>query len=148
MVRLQTNISILATYIQELKLFQFWEFIKPEFLGQNQINIKSKFQVWKSSLLAAKVLADGVSLSNQAIAKNGHGCRAILVNEGDASKNSIKVSEFNAVEEFLDLLQEGVDEGLVLEDLGQVANEASAGLAVQGPVWWTNWQLMELLLPK
>ena len=130
------NVPILPTNNQELKWFQFWEFIQQEFLVQNQRNVKSKFWVRKSSLLAAESGADGVSLSNQAITKNGHGSRAVLVNEGPASISSI--SEGVAVEESLDLLQDGVDEGLVLEELGQLADEAGAGLAVQGPSKFSN----------
>ena len=79
-------------------------------------------------LLAAEVLADGIGFGDESVAENGHGGGSVLVDEV-LTFGGVGLSV--AEEESGDLVQDGLDEGLVLEQLGQVADECGAGLAVQ-----------------
>jgi hypothetical protein len=93
---------------------------------------QDRYQSGSQGLLAAEVLADGVSLRGEAVAEDGHGDGAVPVHEGDAFGGS--GTEGVAVQEALHLGEDTVDEGGVAEQLRQLADEAGAGLAVQSPV--------------
>ena len=105
-------------------------------MNQNLFSSKNSFrniqqQLDDSTLLAAEGIADGAGFSDETFTEDGHGSTAVLVNEGNAVGSS--TSKGVAVEESLDLAQDVINEGLALEELGELSNESSASVAVESP---------------